>query len=511
VDDNRRGREGHNEKDSDSAGDRLSEILGDTGQSKDFDINKWLSSEENINSLLSGKDKLDNQYQGYDVERLQFDDQGLGRAEKERDKCGSMACVAYWTEKIGVIEVNLKRNTVESKREQIANSNKNSKTKEKELAELKKKDEELKKQYSYTEQTKKDQQGYNDYINRKNNQGISDLKKETEVNGLPANTVIIVRDETGKEIKYNNFDEYYYSKSPEEKAELARLSAINNELGTKLSNAKTSEEKKKLEKELEQNQQAMNAIVYSKMTYNEYYTGKSLVESALSYKDGVLVVDKNKMLGEVEKADSAKGMEVGRIEGGASQQTVQDIRNKYGSSSVSGSDTIPKDDSYTKYSVSDDEIPKIIKEVQTQTQIEKELGIKPKVVESGIKIDGTTTTGLEIDDLLDNNLGRTFKTYDKYDATTKTATSTKSINLNAKSYQTGSSLEGNMKKAINDVVDFESYRLKEFTLNNSMIETKKVEFVINDIPLNQTQINAINNIVKYGQDNGVVVEFIILK
>ncbi|MDR2879377.1 MAG: hypothetical protein LBV03_05645, partial [Fusobacteriales bacterium] len=217
---------------------------------------------------------------------------------------------------------------------------------------------ELKKQYSYTEQTKKDQQGYNDYINRKNNQGILDLKKETEVNGLPANTVIIVRDETGKEIKYNNFDEYYYSKSPEEQAELSRLSAINNELGTKLSNAKTSEEKKKLEKELEQNQLAMNAIVYSKMTYNEYYTGKSLVESALSYKDGVLVVDKNKMLGEVEKADSAKGMEVGRIEGGASQQTVQDIRNKYGSSSISGSDTIPKDDSYIKYSVSDDEISK---------------------------------------------------------------------------------------------------------------------------------------------------------
>ncbi|MDR2878515.1 MAG: hypothetical protein LBV03_01185, partial [Fusobacteriales bacterium] len=60
VDDNRRGREGHNELDSDSAGDRLSEILGETGQSKDFDINKWLSNEENTNSLLSGKDKLDN-------------------------------------------------------------------------------------------------------------------------------------------------------------------------------------------------------------------------------------------------------------------------------------------------------------------------------------------------------------------------------------------------------------------------------------------------------------------
>ena len=104
----------------------------------------------------------------------------------------------------------------------------------------------------------------------------------------------------------------------------------------------------------------MNKIVYNKMTYNEYYTGKSLVESALSYKDGVLVVDKNKMLGEVEKAGISMGMEVGRIEGGASQKTVQDIKNKYGSSSISGNDQVPKDDNYVKYSVSDDEIPKKI-------------------------------------------------------------------------------------------------------------------------------------------------------
>ena len=82
----------------------------------------------------------------------------------------------------------------------------------------------------------------------------------------------------------------------------------------------------------------MDDIVYKKMTYNEYHTEVSLVNSALSYKDGILVVDKNKMLGEVEKAGIAMGMEMGKIEGGASQQTVQDIKNKYGTSNISGND-----------------------------------------------------------------------------------------------------------------------------------------------------------------------------
>ena len=104
----------------------------------------------------------------------------------------------------------------------------------------------------------------------------------------------------------------------------------------------------------------MNDIVYTKMTYNEYYTGVSLVNSALSYKDGVLVVDKDKILGEVEKAESSMIAEVWKLQGGASQQNVQDIKSKYGTSSISGNDPIPKNDNYVKYAVNDDEIPKKI-------------------------------------------------------------------------------------------------------------------------------------------------------
>nr|MBP9479668.1 hypothetical protein [Sebaldella sp.] len=347
IDDNKRGRAGNNEKDSNSAGGRLEEILGESGKNKDFDVENWLNNTDNVSSLLAGKSKLDNDYAGYDVERLSFDDQGLERAKKARYDCGSSACVAYWSEVIGNIEVSLKRNSIENERLNTSNNQK------KKLAELKAKDNETKKQYSYTEQTKKEQQGYNEYIDRKNKQGVADLKKEVEVNGLPANTVIVVRDESGKEIKYNNFEDYYLSKSPEEEAEIKRLSAINNELGDKLEKAKTSEEKRKIEKELEQNQQKMNAIKLTKMTYNEYHTGVSLANSALSYKDGVLVVDKNKMLGEVEKAGISMGMEVGRIEGGLSQQTVQDLKSKYGTSNISGNDPIPSGDKFVDYNVND--------------------------------------------------------------------------------------------------------------------------------------------------------------
>ena len=43
------------------------------------------------------------------------------------------------------------------------------------------------------------------------------------------------------------------------------------------------------------------------------------------------------------------------------------------------------------------------------------MGIKSEVKDIGLKVDGTTKTGLDIDEALENNLGRTFKTYDSYD------------------------------------------------------------------------------------------------
>ncbi|WP_324284439.1 endonuclease toxin domain-containing protein [Fusobacterium polymorphum] len=49
-----------------------------------------------------------------------------------------------------------------------------------------------------------------------------------------------------------------------------------------------------------------------------------------------------------------------------------------------------------------------------------------------------------MDEALDNNLGRTFKTYDNYDKTTKTATSVKSVDMTSKTYTSGSGLSSKL-------------------------------------------------------------------
>ena len=64
----------------------------------------------------------------------------LYTAKKEQKDCGSYECVAYWTEIIGKIEISLKRNTVETKRENAANGNQNSEAKKRELAKIKEED-----------------------------------------------------------------------------------------------------------------------------------------------------------------------------------------------------------------------------------------------------------------------------------------------------------------------------------------------------------------------------------
>jgi hypothetical protein len=115
-----------------------------------------------------------------------------------------------------------------------------------------------------------------------------------------------------------------------------------------------------------------------------------------------------------------------------------------------------------------------------------------------------------IDDM-DNNLGKTFKTYDKYDASTKTATSVKTVNLEAKSYQSGNTLYNNMKKAVDDVIDFEFYTQNNFTLDNTIIDTKVVEYKISNIELNQSQIQNIQRVIDYANINGVKIEITIIK
>ena len=135
-----------------------------------------------------------------------------------------------------------------------------------------------------------------------------------------------------------------------------------------------------------------------------------------------------------------------------------------------------------------------------------ELGVETERIDLGLKIDGTTRTGEKIDEIMGNNLGRTFKTFDNFDENTGIATSVKSINLDAKTYQNGSGLSSKIKSDIGATLDFDRYRLDGKSLNSSNINKRIINIVIEDKPLNQSQIENFKKAVDYGRLNNVEVK-----
>ena len=149
------------------------------------------------------------------------------------------------------------------------------------------------------------------------------------------------------------------------------------------------------------------------------------------------------------------------------------------------------------------------KEFKLKSPLEKqmtELGVETERIDLGLKIDGTTRTGQKIDEIMGNNLGRTFKTFDNFDKNTGIATSVKSINLDAKTYQSGSGLSSKIKNDIGATLDFKEYKLNENYLNSSNINGRVVNIVVDDRPLNQSQIENFKKAIDYGKLNNVKVK-----
>ena len=145
-----------------------------------------------------------------------------------------------------------------------------------------------------------------------------------------------------------------------------------------------------------------------------------------------------------------------------------------------------------------------------QVQLER-IGIKSEVKDIGLKVDGTSKTGLDIDEALDNNLGRTFKTYDNYDKPTKTATSVKSVDMTSKTYTDGSGLSSKLNDDLKAIKDFTEYKLKTVKLENKDIENRILKIVINNEPLNKSQMENLKKVVEHATENGIKVEAVILK
>ena len=139
------------------------------------------------------------------------------------------------------------------------------------------------------------------------------------------------------------------------------------------------------------------------------------------------------------------------------------------------------------------------------------MGIKSEVKDIVLKVDGTTKTGLDIDKALDNNLGRTFKTYDNYDKTTKTATSVKSVDMTSKTYISGSGLNNTLNKCERTMKNFDNYKLDNVYLSKDKIGQSILKIVINNEPLNKSQMENLKKFVEDVNKSGIKVEAVILK
>jgi hypothetical protein len=119
--------------------------------------------------------------------------------------------------------------------------------------------------------------------------------------------------------------------------------------------------------------------------------------------------------------------------------------------------------------------------------------------------------GKDIEDILGQNLPETFKTIDKFD--NGIATSIKSLDVDAKTYQNISKLKSRLTKYVDELDGFTGYSLEGINIGNvsngAPITAKRVELAI---PKNGTsaQMQAINDVVNYANQKGITLITIIV-
>ncbi|QLB52797.1 hypothetical protein FFV08_09435 [Streptococcus sanguinis] len=102
-------------------------------------------------------------------------------------------------------------------------------------------------------------------------------------------------------------------------------------------------------------------------------------------------------------------------------------------------------------------------------------------------------------------MGKNYPVIDRYDPVTETATSVKSRDLNAKTYQNGSKLKSVVKQDINKLKDFELVNWKGIELEGETITKRNLDIVVPNTKLSQSQIDGLNEAIAYGKENGVTV------
>lgn len=102
--------------------------------------------------------------------------------------------------------------------------------------------------------------------------------------------------------------------------------------------------------------------------------------------------------------------------------------------------------------------------------------------------------GVAIDDLLGNNLGRYYPTYDKYDEATKIATSIKSIDPMCTSYKTASGFRGVLRKHARALMNGRNYVVFEGNKINNIV--RRLELAFPNVPLTDVQKQVLDEFIQ---------------
>ena len=125
-----------------------------------------------------------------------------------------------------------------------------------------------------------------------------------------------------------------------------------------------------------------------------------------------------------------------------------------------------------------------------QVKLER-IGVDVKVRNSGIKIDGTTRAGDEIDKIK-NNLGHNFPVYDDF--------------------KIENGFYNRIKRDIDDILAFKDGKMKNGkNLEKYMIDKNVLEISINEHELTKQQIDNIKRSMDYAKEKKVELKFIIEK
>ena len=81
--------------------------------------------------------------------------------------------------------------------------------------------------------------------------------------------------------------------------------------------------------------------------------------------------------------------------------------------------------------------------------------------------------------------------------------------MDTKTYQKDSGLSSKIKGDINATLDFVEYRLNNKELNSVDINKRIVNIVVDDRPLNQSQMENFKKAVDYGRLNNVEIKITI--